>query len=552
MNPLDNSATSNTRVGTTPRAKPLQYNLIEEAWRARAAKWGATKSAFTAPPPAWAQLPPASNAAWHNKPAFDVTMYGKLYWRCTTFVFYSNDDYYLFEEPTWTDYYDDTAILRERSAQAAVTMNQAVTFFDTRSAATISANSTQAASVIILDNDKVLFRLSIDLDQGTLLLLFDEMELKPNYKPPFDFPAVLPNPGYTYSAEVINQQLAKLIQAAGAAYCSAPAAPDVAAYHAAQARTPLTQPPKLPMFLEPTTFVVAPASATNWNRIRKVLEDCCSWLHADHEWEPSTFAYHCISYARQAEVPFCINLYLDLNSATQRTVIEFQRMGGDGWAFLDVARAARYYLQNTDLVEGGEAVADGARKTLTEFKPPVSSEAPGRDFAAVKDAVNNILNMCMASYSDVQSEAAIALADLAAQQDVQTALFEHPTAVPQIIRMLNPECTPMTATYRCAAATLNHMMAPGVPHAQGLETAKRVLVKQALPMVAQIVVGCQIAQVLRECAALVGHVAYYLPDDIKADLKAMNDDGHLNPLLEHPDETIQSHMLIVRQLVMRA
>jgi hypothetical protein len=98
-------------------------------------------------------------------------------------------------------------------------------------------------------------------------------------------------------------------------------------------------------------------------------------------------------YARQAEVPFCINLYVDPKSAAPRTVIEFQRMGGDGWAFLDVARAARYFLESTDLVEGGVAVADGARKALVEFKPASSAEAPVRDLKAVEDAVCNVLNV---------------------------------------------------------------------------------------------------------------------------------------------------------------
>lgn len=566
--PLQSSATRATRIGAPPRAKPpTQRMSIEESWKARAAKWGSNKPAFTASPPEWAQLlPAASNAAWHCGPAkpikstpiFDVELYGKLCNSNYTYVFYINGKYHLFEIKNPDD---DTAVLRERSAQAAV-----FSHFNTCSAVIITephvsannntpklANSTQAASVIMLDdNVVVLFRLSIDLDQGTLHLLFDEMELKPNYKPPFDFPAVLPNPGYTYSAEVINQQRAKLIQAAGAAYCSAPAAPAIEAYRAVEAGIPLTQPPKLPMFLEPTTFVVASASATNWDHIRKVIEDCCKWLHADHEWVPVSFSYQCISYARQAEVPFCINLYVDPKSATPRTVIEFQRLGGDGWPFLDVARAARYFLESTDLVEGGVA---GARKTLAEFKPANNSEPPVRDHKAVEDAVDNALNMCTASYSDVQSEAAINLADLAMQRAVQDALLKHPKAIKQLICMLNPGNTPMTSTYRCAAATLNHMMGSGASHAQGLETAKRIFAHQPenwLSFVCQIIASCKIAQVLRECAALVGHIAYYLPDDVKADLKDMYAAGHLNALLEHHDETIQQHMEVVRQLVTRA
>jgi hypothetical protein len=293
---------------------------------------------------------------------------------------------------------------------------------------------------------------------------------------------------------------------------------------------------------------------------------------------PSSFSWECVTYARQAEVPFRINLYTDsveeymqdddaddhvaglsASVVPTRTIIEFQRMGGDGWAFLDVVRAARYFLESTDLVEGGVPVPDGTLKTLSEFKPASSVYAPMQDPKEVEEVVSNMLNMCKASYLDVQSEAAIALADLSARPDVQAALLTHPTGIPQLVRMLDPDRTPMASTYRCAAATLNNMMGSGAPNTQGTETARHImglaLRDNWLSSVTKIVASCQIPQVLRECAALVGHIVTLLPADLKADLtsdlKALCETGGLNVLLEHPDETIQQHMLVVRQELSR-
>ena len=290
------------------------------------------------------------------------------------------------------------------------------------------------------------------------------------------------------------------------------------------------------MFLLPTNFVVAPAHSTEY--LLKCIEDFCLWARTD--FVLNAYSYKCTSYSQQYEFSFNINLYTD--PVAHHTIIEFQRWSGDDFGFSDVFRAARYYLNTTDLVEGGIPIADSTRKTFAELKPPTSVAKPTEDPTVIKESVRNMLNSCMASFSDVQSQSVIAMAHFSEQHMVQEALYVYPTAVYQFICLLNPDITCMPDTYRCAAATLNNILSrPEL----GTTMAEKIHKQQGLLHVDKIIAKCQITQVLRECAALLHYVVTYLGDMVKDDLKAMN----LAVLLEHPDPTIQGHIAAVREKI---
>ena len=179
---------------------------------------------------------------------------------------------------------------------------------------------------------------------------------------------------FVYSAGISHQHLDELIQSAGTAYYTAPTAADVEAIQPmnvpGQLETSLLGSPALPMnvpmILLPDNFVVASVHTTDYLHIREVLEDFCRWMRATFVRIPHTFSYQCTSSSQRSDVSFNINLYTD--PVSHHTIIEFQRWSGSCFGFSDVFRAARYYLNTTDFVEGGVPIADSTRNTFAEFK----------------------------------------------------------------------------------------------------------------------------------------------------------------------------------------
>jgi hypothetical protein len=191
--PLDNktdesgyerSATRATRIGPPPRAKPQQRMTIDEAWKARAAKYLGKKPTFTGPPPEWAILhegpslgkgvPIPDSPGWTQRDGDDARKYG-------------GDNNTMGRSSVFLEFQK-----RPQAAAAAAAAAPTNAVAATAGAATPGAATAVAATPC--DDNKLLPNGYLDLRQ------------------------VLTNPGYTYTQEEINDQTKKLFKAAQEGY----------------------------------------------------------------------------------------------------------------------------------------------------------------------------------------------------------------------------------------------------------------------------------------------------------------------------------------------
>lgn len=192
--PLDNktdesgyerSATRATRIGPPPRAKPQQRMTIDEAWKARAAKYLGKKPTFTGPPPECAILHdgpplgegvPTDSPGWTQHKGDDARKYG-------------GDNNNMGRSSVFPEFQKKPPAAAD--AAAAAPTNAVAVAADAVAATAVAATPGAATQC---DDNKPLPNGYLDLRQ------------------------VLTNPGYTYTAEEINGQMKKLFKAAQEAY----------------------------------------------------------------------------------------------------------------------------------------------------------------------------------------------------------------------------------------------------------------------------------------------------------------------------------------------
>jgi len=188
----ERSATRTTRIGPPPRAKPQQHMTIDEAWKARAAKYLGKKPSFTAAPPEWAILHngpslgegvPTDSPGWTQHKGDDVCTYG-------------GDNNTMDCSSVFPEFQKMPQAAAAAAAAAPTNVVAATAGAATAGAATAGAATAGAATPCDDNpsNNKLLPNGDLDLRQ------------------------VLTNPGYPYTREEINDQMKKLIKAAQEAY----------------------------------------------------------------------------------------------------------------------------------------------------------------------------------------------------------------------------------------------------------------------------------------------------------------------------------------------
>ena len=181
----------------------------------------------------------------------------------------------------------------------------------------------------------------------------------------------------------------------------------------------LETPPPKPFHIEPNHYV----SVVPLERIREQIEAFCCEFKASFEFiDMDTYTYKCIYINQhQSECKFWINLFTD----AEGIIIENQRMSGDGFAFIDVVRCFRHWLQINEVISNPN---EPPYKRIEEMKlsaglPP--SPAMFIEPYLVKQTVQSMIDSAYSLYFDVATETMTALADTSSQPDILEAIVSN-------------------------------------------------------------------------------------------------------------------------------
>ena len=181
----------------------------------------------------------------------------------------------------------------------------------------------------------------------------------------------------------------------------------------------LETPPPKPFHIEPNHYV----SSNPLERIREQIEAFCCDFKASFEFiDMDTYTYKCLYINQhQSECKFWINLFTD----AEGIIIENQRMSGDGFAFIDVVRCFRHWLQINEVISNPN---EPPYKRIEEMKlsaglPP--SPAMFIEPYLVKQTVQSMIDSAYSLYFDVAKETITALADTSSQPEILEAIVSN-------------------------------------------------------------------------------------------------------------------------------
>jgi len=183
--------------------------------------------------------------------------------------------------------------------------------------------------------------------------------------------------------------------------------------------TLLESPPPPPFYIEPNHY---PSNAS-LEIIRQQIEAFCSESKVSFEFtNMGAYTYKCVYIHRVNICNFWINLFTTVDGF----IIEVQHMSGDGFCFIDVVRTLRYWLQINEVISNPNEMP---YKHLDELK--LSAGVPSSpsifiDPFQAEETVRNLIIMASSPFTDIATEAIVALADSSSDSNILQALMSNP------------------------------------------------------------------------------------------------------------------------------
>ena len=177
-------------------------------------------------------------------------------------------------------------------------------------------------------------------------------------------------------------------------------------------------PPLQPLHIEPTHYV----TTVSINRIRECIEAFCTEFKTSFEINMETYTYNCVYINdRINECYFRINLF----TGADGVIIEIQRMSGDGFAFVDVVRALKYWLQINEVISNPNESSYNPIEALKLSAKISSTPSIYIDPSIVKQTVQNMIELTTSLYINVAEDAITTLASESAQPNVLHAIMSN-------------------------------------------------------------------------------------------------------------------------------
>lgn len=169
----------------------------------------------------------------------------------------------------------------------------------------------------------------------------------------------------------------------------------------------------------------------------------------DFEANRRKYKIKCVLYSEGGSVRIPFNVRVFSLERETRLAVEFQRRSGDSLRFCAMYRLVLKELQGKGVVHSAEGVADCAPPRTLQVGPDEQAE----DNAT--HTVQCLLKMLFSDCVDVQSQAAGALADLAMDQCMVSAMVDNGVVEALVNASRSGNCD----VHRCAVTGLGHMTA---------------------------------------------------------------------------------------------